>query len=372
MTNSEREPTIEDASSPPAAEGSGRVAIGEREHVEERPHSEAPSTSATPVWVVVELPEEELGGAFSDKISRAGFKSQLHHPSIFLRHAVIEPEALALMLEALVGRGGAPGAKMTLLNGLGEPSLTEILTQLEPLQQFLSRLKSQWLMPYIVARRVFPQLQPVFNAKGAVVAQDALARLGNSQSQATGLDIVRAAAELDLGALIDRLVRLEAFNAATGGDTALILHLSTATLRSPQQLKSSLIELARVHRVELSKVVLSASWETCQEATSVGRAFFELRSLGVRYSVGGGVRTAEFSSVEHVIGLARSLDATNVRMPYAGGAPFAFDPGVFEAVCAQAPDVGLSVHATRLASVAELEAAKRAGAEFFSGRVLSR
>ena len=371
MTNSEREPTIGDLLSPPSAEGSGRVAVAQRDLGEERQQSDVPSTSANPVWVVVELPEEELGGAFSDKISRAGFKSQLHHPSIFLRHAVIEPEALALMMEALVGRGGAPGAKMTLLNGLGEPSLTEILTQLEPLQQFLSRLKSQWLMPYIVARRVFPMLQPVLNAKGERVAEDALARLGSSQSQATGLDIVRAAGELDLGALIDRLVRLEAFNTATGGDTALILHLSAATLRSPHQLKSSLIELARVHRVELSKVILNASWETCQEATAVGRAFFELRSLGVRYSVGGGVRCPEFATAEHVIGLARSLDATVIRLAYAT-APYAFEQSVFEAVCAQAPNVGLSVHATRLNNQAEVDAAKQAGAEFFSGRALSR
>ena len=111
-----------------------------------------------PVWIVIELSEEELDSTFAERVTRAGFKSQPHHPSIFLRHSEVDPSALAHMMDNLVGRAtckaSAASAKMTVLSGLGEPSLTEILTQLEPMQQFLARLKAQWLMPFIVSRRV--------------------------------------------------------------------------------------------------------------------------------------------------------------------------------------------------------------------------
>ncbi len=333
-----------------------------------------------PVWIVIELSEEALDSTFAERITRAGFKSQPHHPSIFLRHSEVDPGALAHMMDNFVGRvssnAAASSAKMTVLSGLGEPSLTEILTQLEPMQQFLARLKSQWLMPFIVARRVGATFQPVFTVDGLRFGQDALVRVIAGRSSATATDILEAAAQLDLSSLVDRLARVDAFtrfsNASQteeSGPTTeargrLILHASAATLNSPAALIASLVELGRSHGVAIEQLVVNAPWTVCGEATLVAKGFYELRRLGIELSIGGGPPHADFMTSKAITNLGIELDADFVRVPADGEG---FGPDVFEQVCAASPDRRFRVHATRIESAGAALAAKRAGAALISG-----
>jgi hypothetical protein len=323
-----------------------------------------PPSSTQPVWIVVELPEEELGGAFATRLGRAGFKSQIHHPGIFVRHAVVEAEPLAAMMEDLVGRS-LTGAKMTVLNGLGEPSLTEILTQLMPMGAFVERLKAQWLMPFIVSRGVFAMLQPVFTSSGETWGFDALVRLAAPGGRMLGEEIVRAAQELDLAQLLDRLARLDAFATlsavAAPNVGKLVLHASQATFAGLGPLQRSLVELTRAHGIGLDRVVVNAPWASCEDAVAVGTAFHALRGLGVTLSVRGGPRAPEILTPSDIVSLVRELDAAVVRVP-----ADATDDAL-AAVAERLRGSGVLVHATHVGDARRAAAARACGAELFSG-----
>jgi hypothetical protein len=325
--------------------------------------SDVPPASGNPVWVVVELPEEELGGAFATRLARTGFKSQIHHPAIFVRHAVVDAEPLAAMVEALLGRS-VTGAKMTVLNGLGEPSLTDILTQLVPMDVFVERLKAQWLMPFIVSGGLSTLLQPIVTASGERWGYDALVRLP-SRKQVLGEDIVRAARQLALAEVVDRIARMDAFatlGSGRGGAERLVVHVSGAGFAGLDALVRSLIELARAHAVDLGRVVVNAPWASCEDGATVGRAFHALRSLGVTLSVGGGPRAPEILGASDIASLVRELDASVVRVP-------AVTPDDALADVAQRlTRLGVLVHATHVGNAATAQAARERGAHLLSGQ----
>jgi hypothetical protein len=327
----------------------------------------APPAFSHPVWIVLELPEEELGGAFATRLGGAGFKSQIHHPTIFVRHAVVEPEPLAAMMEDLVGRS-LTGAKMTVVTGLGEPSLTEILTQLVPMGAFVARLESQWLMPFIVSGGVFALLQPIRTASDERWGHDALVRVSAPRARMLGADIVRAAQGLDLAQVVDRLARIAAFTSLSNAPPEagrLVLHASQATFAELHGLERSLLELTRRHEIGLERLVVNAPWASCEDAVAIGRAFHALRGLGVTLSVGGGPRAEEIVGPEDLVSLVRELDADIVRVPAVTP-----DDALGE-VARRLAGSKVLVHATHVGDAATAADARARGAHLVSGELFA-
>lgn len=342
------------------------------------------------LWIAIALPEQNASGqlisTIAQRLSRAGFVQHAYQPTLFLRHAIANPKALALMIEALVGKAAVWGMQMAILGGDAEPTLTDVLTQLESLPRAIVRLKAQWLMPLVLQKRVFCQLQTVFDARGQVWAEEAFARAEPSADRMEGgTAVMEAADELDVAAPVDRLVRIDAFRAlAAAGRSAgaseparLIVHLSRATLKQPAALAASVLELARNAALPPERVILC-----------VRQRF--LAELEPDADLGAGLSAAlsgETTSVVAALDVVRRTTRSSVAVTVETDATSLSElfakvrPGVvkidaahprFASLVDEAAARGALVLASRVESPATLDKAQVAGAQLFSGFHLGR
>lgn len=351
------------------------------------------------LWIAIALPEQNASGqlvsTIAQRLSRAGFSQHAYQPSLFLRHAIANPKPLALMIEALVGKAAVWGMQMAVLGGDAEPTLTDVLTQLESLPRAIVRLKAQWLMPLVLSKKVFCHHQPVFDARGQVFAEEALARADLGDRIETGSAVIEAAEELDVAASVDRLVRIDAFRGLAGEKERaprMVLHVSGATLKHPAALVASVLELARA-QVGRS----SASSPGSAHPTELGLVLCVPQRLlegdagdGFLSSAGASsALTSETDSVLAALDLVRraarftlavalSRDATSAsvselfRTVRPAIVKIDAESTAFSSLCDEVVGRGAVAFAAKLETPAALRAAQAAGATLFSGHHLGR
>lgn len=374
------------------------VALGSAAPPREARETPRPPGGAS-LWIAIALPEQNASGqlvsTIAQRLSKAGFNQHSYQPSLFLRHAIANPKALALMIEALVGKAAVWGMQMAVLGGEAEPTLTDVLTQLESLPRAIVRLKAQWLMPLVLAKKVFSHLQPVFDQRGQVFAEEALARADLGDRVETGSAVIEAAEELDVAASVDRLVRIDAFRGLSSSKSEkprLVLHVSGATLKHPAALVASVLELARTqagraladapgggHGPE-SDLVLCIPQRLIQGDEREGFLANTGLSSAITSETGSVLAALDLvrRSARFTLAVALSRDATSASVAELFRA---VRPAIvkidassegFSSLCDEVVGRGAVAFASKLETPAALRAAESAGATLFSGHHLGR
>ncbi len=334
-----------------------------------------PSASSQ-VWVAVELSDSDAaGGAVATRLERAGFARHPAQRELFLRKVLAAPRPLSHMIEALVGSAGLASPRLAVVLGAEEPSLTDLHSQLEDLALAVTRLRAQWLMPLIVSQQVHSVLMPVFDGHGDTVAEESLGRATLPSGEvANASEMFEAAAALELGAHLDRLLRIDAFTsfarAYPFSQPELTVRTGRDALRGNGTLLMSFSELCSSRGIAVARVLIEV--EASVLSAGDERTLASLRSLrdaGFGFSLSRLVPGEQSQQLLLALRPERAkLDGVALRV----AARDASQQPALLSLADAAVAVGAQVIASGIESSDDLALAQSIGATLFSGFLLCR
>jgi EAL domain-containing protein (putative c-di-GMP-specific phosphodiesterase class I) len=329
----------------------------------------ASASIRTSLWVAVALPAWSADGAVAFRLRRAGFAPMPGHPWLLCCRTTSSPRPVILTLEALSTQ--LESTRVAVLSSEAEPTIPDLLAELEDPRRALSRLRAQWLVPIMTHRRLACRFQPVFRLDGEVLGEEAFARADVGDTLIGAPLVLAAARDLELLPFVERLLRheaLSAFQQHVPGDSLLFVNFAVETAREPESFARCQVELARAHAIEPARVVFEATRAELCDPSDVRASLAALRDAGFLTALDGlGTGGGGPALVREVRPDFAKLDGRTVRA--SGSIPFA--ASLVRKVADAAREVGARSIATGIETTEQLSVATRAQVDGVQGRLLS-
>ncbi|MFO0552018.1 MAG: EAL domain-containing protein [Polyangiaceae bacterium] len=324
-------------------------------------------------WLCIELPAGELEGPCAQRLRRAGFCPTEDDPRILLRKTPASGRALAHMIEATLGAHSHHGLRMCVVQGDEDLDFDLVHGRLKELDPALDRLKAEWLIPVLVGRRVFVEFMPMFDEKGTLFADEALAR-GTTATHdvVSAIPLFMAGRALGLATEIDRLAHraavLEFMKRRGSTQRRLAIHVTCSSLVKGSRAAASLLESSRTHGLDPADVIAIVRPDCHVEVDLAIRGVEFLEKAGFEIWLGG------LDSAEHTLAALHALRPKVARITLPQTLNYEENPNLEDALLAtadQAAAIGTTLAVTGIETPDHLALARTLGATYFSGRMLT-
>lgn len=279
-------------------------------------------------------------------------------------------EPLAACLEAALSSVELHDARALVVEAGAAPSFDALL-RMEPLADFLARVRAGWLIGLLAEQRAVTYFQPIYTADGRLFAHECLLR-GLERDGRTLISpavLYGAAAAGDLLFHLDRFARLLAIRSGAGLGR-LFINFTPTAIYNPAFCLRSTVEAVHAAGIPPADVVFEVvESHRVQDVGHLVRILETYRAAGFAVALDDfGEGYSSLNLLDRVRPDYLKLDMQLVR----GVDANPYRATILRRIVAMARDLGIRTLAEGIETEAELAAVRDAGVDFVQGFLLGR